>query len=253
MSSETHKLIFPQASVLKPRSDLKMYQNKENIAKKTRGKRILKQLGKTSSKLKCESWLNLFNEESDDQKSNPKPINKEIEKITHKNKSSIVITKRKPVLSDLTNEETNHIEKFKEISDKKHKNSLKSHDVYEKIDENEDGNLVLSPEFIGSLNYLLAIYFKIYSKINLLFLETKKSIFRKNHQRSSTLKPKKVDSESDSDSETIKKPKLIRRARPTKIDPKRLEQDNLLYEEWCKEYEEVKSYKLIVETVDHDF
>jgi len=231
MSSETHKLIFPQASVLKPRSDLKMYQNKENIAKKTRGKRILKQLGKTSSKLKCESWLNLFNEESDDQKSNPKPINKEIEKITHKNKSSIVITKRKPVLSDLTNEETNHIEKFKEISDKKHKNSLKSHDVYEKINENEDGNLVLSPEFI----------------------ETKKSIFRKNHQRSSTLKPKKVDSESDSDSETIKKPKLIRRARPTKIDPKRLEQDNLLYEEWCKEYEEVKSYKLIVETVDHDF
>jgi len=231
MSSETHKLIFPQASVLKPRSDLKMYQNKENIAKKTRGKRILKQLGKTSSKLKCESWLNLFNEESDDQKSNPKPINKEIEKITHKNKSSIVITKRKQVLSDSTNEETNHIEKFKKISNKKHKNSLKSHDIYEKINENEDRNLVLSPEF----------------------KETKKSIFRKNHQRSSTLKPKKVDSESDSDSETIKKPKLIRRARPTKIDPKRLEQDNLLYEEWCKEYEEVKSYKLIVETVDHDF
>lgn len=156
MSSEALKTIFPQSSVLKPRSDLKMYTKQEN-SKKTQGKCSLKNFEKPNSKLKCESWLNLFNEELDTEnaesipRSDSMPIDKENEGIVtsmgHKNKSSIVISKRQPILHDSTNKITKSIEKSREIDQhQKRKISKENYGAYDDIDSNSDEDLVFSQE-----------------------------------------------------------------------------------------------------------
>jgi hypothetical protein len=41
--------------------------------------------------------------------------------------------------------------------------------------------------------------------------------------------------------------------RTPKLSKQQLEQDRIEYEKWCKEYEEIKNYPLIVETVERDY
>lgn len=82
-------------------------------------------------------------------------------------------------------------------------------------------------------------------------------VFSENIRKRLFDKDEEYDQEYSIDSEP-KKQRLIAK-KPVyrkKADRKKAEQaelDKLAYEEWCKEYEDIARYPLVVECVDHDF
>lgn len=70
-------------------------------------------------------------------------------------------------------------------------------------------------------------------------------------------KDEEYDEEYSPDSKPKKQRSIARKpVYRKKAERKKAEQeelDKLAYDEWCKEYEDIASYPLVVECVDHDF
>lgn len=231
--------------------NLKTYSDLKSGSSNKRTKRTLKKIKtpKQTSAEKCESWLNLFNSDTEEPKQKEAKIVKdsnidkenniesdsdiEPEIISEKvrDNSSIIISKR----VKLNKPDTTILENFKKFDD---------------LFEDESS---VKDQFKEENPFVNVTYRK--RKCNV----QSRGIFDENFD---------IETESEYGNENIvtKKAKsIIKKKENTKkiikrVDNKnktkaylKMEEDLKDYEQWCKEYQEVKDYKLIVEAVDSDY